>query len=75
MKKKYVMYRFPAEAYFNFNKKKEVLKQIVKQETNKERNISLADTLRFFSQKPIYIYNDEVINYLKKKKKTRGNIT
>ena len=57
MKKKYIMYRFPEEAYFNFNRKKEVIKNIVKQETKKDHNITLSDTLRFYSQKPIFIYN------------------
>jgi hypothetical protein len=71
--KKYKLVRFPEEAHLGFKKKSEVLSKIAREEFKRPNvNISLADTLRYFAQKPIYIYNDDLIKFLKdNKRKTR----
>jgi len=67
MRKKYKMIRVPEEAYNDFNEKKMVLNKISKEE-NINKNISLADTLRYFSSKKIFIPNEEMKFFIKKKK-------
>lgn len=68
MTKKYKMVRFPIDAYNGFNDKKNVIEGILKEEKVKKK-LTYADTLRFFSQKKNFIYNDEIINFLRAKKK------
>ena len=70
--KRYKLVRFPEEAWMGFQSKKKVMNEILKEELKRNNvKVSLADTLRFFSQKPIFVYNDELINFLKKHKKIR----
>jgi hypothetical protein len=72
MKKQYKYTKLPFEAWENFNKKKIVLNDIAKEEFKQSNlKISLADTFRFFSQKPIYVYNDEFIKFFLKEKKSK----
>lgn len=70
--KKYKYTKLPLEAWENFNKKKIVLNDLAKEQF-KEYNtkISLADTFRFFSQKPIFVYNDEFVKFFLKDKQKK----
>jgi len=72
MKARYKLVRFPEEAWRGFNSKKNVMNEILREELKKNNvRVSLADTLRFFSQKPVFVYNEELISFLKKNKKIR----
>jgi hypothetical protein len=68
MRKRYKLIRVPEEAYYGFNKKKVILESILKEELRKEKRVTFADTLRFFSQKPTFVFNQEFVNFYKKKK-------
>lgn len=70
--KRYPSVRFPNEAKKGFIKKQEVIEKILRDNKIKvsKKNLSLANTLRFYAQKPIYIYEDEVINFFKKHKRS-----
>jgi len=74
MKRRYKFVKIPMEAYDGFYKKKQVLENIVKKEMKKDKRVSYADTLRFFSQKPVFVYNEEFIKFYKKQrpKRTKG---
>jgi hypothetical protein len=72
MRKRYRSIRFPEEAKLNFLKKKGVIETLLKEGTGKSKQVTMADTLRFFSQKPTYVYTDEVVNYFLKSKKKRS---
>lgn len=68
MKRKYKIGRIPIDAYENFARKRNALQEILKEEKI-NKNVKLADTLRFFSQKKIDIYNSEVVTYFKNRRK------
>jgi hypothetical protein len=68
--KKYKLVRMPIEAFDNFNKKKIILDGILKDEKIPNK-LKFTDTLRFFSQKPTYVYNEEVLDYYKRKKRRK----
>lgn len=70
MKKKYKFVRLPEEAYLGFSNKKSIIEGILKEEKIKKR-FTMADTLRYFSQKKTFIYNDEISNFLNHKKNRR----
>lgn len=73
MTKKYQSVRIPFEAKEWFGKKQEVLKEIAKEEKLPVK-ITFADTLRFYSQKSIPVYNAEVINFVNQSKKRARRI-
>lgn len=69
---KYKSVRIPDEAWFDLNKKKNVAETILKSELKKpSAKIKFTDFMRYFSKKPTYFYNDEIVNYFFKKKKRR----
>ena len=70
--KKRVRVDMPIEAYNSLKKKKEVLEKILQEHYKQPQKITFADTLRFFSQKKTFVYNDEVIRFVKKKRIERG---
>jgi len=67
MRRRYKSVRVPIEAYENFGNKKNIIEQILKEEKIYKK-FTLADTMRYLSQKKLFIYNDEVVNFLKNKK-------
>lgn len=62
----------PIDAYENLVKKRNVLREMAKNEFKKPVKITLTDTLKFFSQKKVYVYNEELKNFLKQTKKKQG---
>ena len=70
--RKYKPVRIPIEAYNNLQNKKNIYQEILKQETKKNKRFTFADTLRFISGKKIFVYNDELINFMKNKKNKRN---
>jgi len=72
MTKKYKMVRIPAEAYENFLNKKNVIANILHEEKIKKR-FTMADTLRYFSKKKIFVWNNEILDFLNNKKNKRKN--
>ena len=74
MRKKYNVLRFPEEVKMGFIKKKIQMENTLKKITKKDNvKLKMTDVMRFFSQKPAYVYNDELLNYfMKNKKKSKG---
>ena len=73
MKNKYPSIRLPFEVKENFSKKQEVLKQIAMEENIKKR-ITFTDTLRFFSQMRVPVYNTELVKFINENKRIRKKI-
>lgn len=71
MSKKYPSIRFPEDAFREFMKKQKVLEDLNKKLKFKKK-IYFTDTLKFFSQKPVFVYEDELTNFFRKKKKNGG---
>ena len=68
MTKKYPLTRMPIEAKQNWERKiKEIEKTL--HEEGKNVKIHFTDGLRFFSQKPMFVYNDELIKFFVKNKR------
>jgi hypothetical protein len=72
MKKKYTMYRFPVDAYGGFNNKKNIFQSILKEEKINKK-FTMADTLRFLGNKKVFVYNYELVNFVKNKKIRGGS--
>jgi hypothetical protein len=70
--KKYKSMRVPMEAYEGLGLKKSAIEQILKEEKINKR-FTIADTLRYLSKKKMFIYNDEVINFVKNKRNKKEN--
>ena len=67
---RYKPVRMPIEAYNNFNRKGKIIEEVLKK-YYKNKNVKRTDVLKFYSQKPIYIYDDELINFFVKNKRER----
>lgn len=70
--KKYKSVRVPIEAYEGFGMKKNAIEQILKEEKINKR-FTIADTMRYLSKKKMFIYNDEVLNFVRNKKNKKEN--
>lgn len=68
---RYKPIRMPIEAYNSFDRKGKVIQEVLKRNGQK-KIIKRTEVLNFYSQKPIYIYDDEVLNFFIRKKKKRG---
>jgi len=62
--------RIPAKTKLKWQKKKDIIEEILRKNKIKvtQKDLSMAKTLDFYAQKPIFIYEDEVINFFKKKR-------
>lgn len=65
MKKKRYHIDLNEEAYNNFIKKQKILSDMA------NKKINFQETLKFFSQKPIFVYHDEIKNFVEQNKKRR----
>lgn len=77
MRRRYKPVRIPIEAYNGLMNKKMVFENILKEELKKPKvRFTFADTLRFVSNKKVFVYNDELVNFIrnKKNKKIRSQI-
>jgi len=74
MAKKYKIVRMPSEAWDDFSKKRNAIEEVIRKETKKPDNIKLTDILRYFSQKKIYMYNDELLNFFVKRKRKKTEV-
>lgn len=71
-----VVIRIPLEVKNNLNNKRDIFEAILKEERVLKQNkrFTFADTLRFISKKKIFVYNDELVDFVKNKKnKQRKN--
>ena len=75
MKKRYKPMRIPLEAYENFDRKRKEIQETLNKELKKNKTIHLTDTIKFFSQRPSYIYNDELLAYFTKRKKRKEAVS
>lgn len=69
--KKYKPIRVPIEAYNGLMNKKNIMQEMLKESLKKPIRFTMADTLRFVSSKKIFIYNDEILDFIKNKKNKR----
>jgi hypothetical protein len=72
MAKRYKHPRMDLDSLANFYKKREVLEQIAR-ENGIKKKIHMTDVFRFFSQKQIMVYPEEVINYINNKRRKKFN--
>ena len=73
--KKYKPIRLPVEAYEKWNNRRLAIQQTVRNETNKQNiKVKMTDVMRFFSQRPNYVYNEELVSYFSKIKRKKGGI-
>lgn len=63
--------RIPSEAYEGFYKKLQNMQRMVNEDLKIKRKIHMADVLRFFSQKRILVYPDELEYYLNNQKRRK----
>jgi len=73
----YKMIRVPEDVYEIWAKRKNNIQERVKIVTNKTKNIPLTKVLRYYGNRKIDIWDDELINYFnnkKKKRKFQGNL-
>jgi hypothetical protein len=70
-----VVIRIPLEVKNNLNNKRNIFENILKEERvlKADKRFTFADTLRFISKKKIFVYNDELVDFVKNKKKQRKN--
>jgi hypothetical protein len=72
--RKYKPVRIPIEAYNGLMNKRSIFETMLKEELKKPKTrFTFADTLRFVSNKKIYVYNDELVNFIKNKKNKKTN--
>lgn len=73
--KKYKLVRLPIEAYDGLMNKKNIMENMLRHELKKDKvRFTFADTARFLSNKKIFIYNDELLDFIKRKKKNGQRI-
>jgi len=69
--KKSKIIRIPLEAYEKEKLRVMDMQNRIRTLTNEPVRIRFADYLRLRASKPIFIYDDELLNFFKKKKQTR----
>jgi hypothetical protein len=75
MAKKYSIIRLPMEGKEGFGRKQNMIATMIRNLTNKP-NVKappMTEVLRFYAQRPVYVYEDEVASFfLKNKRKPKG---
>jgi len=61
--------RMPEEAYESYRRKLKQMEEMLNKDLKKPVKLKFSDGLRFFSQRPVFVYNDEVIKFFVKKKR------
>ena len=60
----------PIEVWIGFNKKKNGFEETLKRLTNKKNiKLKMTEVLKYFSNKPIYAYDDEIYNFFVNKRR------
>lgn len=74
MARKYVIVRLPFESKEGFARKQNMIAEMIKNITKKPNvKVPMTDVLRFYGQRPIYVYEDEVASFfIKNKRKPKG---
>jgi len=65
---RYKMIRVPLDVWEDWFKRKERIQQRIKFKTNRSKNVSLTNVLRFYGKRRTYLFDDEVLNFFKNKK-------
>ena len=71
MAKKYKQIRVPEDVYNIWAKRKNNIQERIKRVTNKPKKIALTNVLRYYGNRKIDIWDDELINYFNSNKKKR----
>ena len=69
MKKKYKMVRVDFDVWETWKARKDKIQERVKFTTKKNKKVSLANVLRYYGNRKIDIWDDELVNFFDKKKK------
>jgi len=72
MRNKYPAIRFPEEARDGFLIKKSLIEEKIKRLTGKRKRIPMTEVLRFFANRKITVYDEELIKHFFKKKNRRA---
>lgn len=68
---KYKSFRFPRDAYDQWFGKKKKIEERIKLKTRKEVNVPLTDVLRYYGSKQGFEWDDNVIPFFIRRKRTR----
>ena len=71
MTKKYKMIRLPQDVYEDWANRQQKIQERVKLATNKNSKISMTNVFRFWGKKKVYVFDDEVVNFISNIKKKR----
>lgn len=66
---RYKPVKMPREAYDNYMRKIKAMEETLAKEGKKNIKIHFTDGVRFFSQRPVYLENQELVEYFLKKKR------
>lgn len=76
--KKYKMVRMDEEVWETWKKRKDKIQERVKFTTNKDKRITMTNVLRYYGDRKIDIWDEDLINFFykknKKRKKFRGQL-
>jgi hypothetical protein len=67
--KKYKLIRIPTEAYEKEKRKANEMNNRLSEITKKPRRIPMTQYFKFRAERPMFIYDDELINYFTKSKR------
>ena len=68
---KYKMLRLPSDVWETWFNRKKRIQERIKITLNKNKRVNMTDVLRYYGNRKIDIWDDELINYFYKKQKKR----
>lgn len=74
MTKQYKNVRFPIDSYLKEKRRMEELSKRFSQISGKKKNIKFTQLLELRASKPMFIYDDELVNFFSKKSTKRYSI-
>jgi len=69
MAKKYHQIRVPEDVWEIWKKRKDKIQERIKNVTNKNKKVHLTNVLRYYGNRKVDIWDDELVNYFNNKKK------